>query len=85
MKRASQKYRATNWKTYNEALKALGSLLIWLDPKMNRHGLPSGKRGRSQTSSDEAIQFCLSVECLFDLPLSQAIDMTQSLLHLAGI
>jgi len=38
MKPAPQKYRTTNWKTYNEALKARGSLLIWLDPTMNWHG-----------------------------------------------
>ena len=85
MKPAPQKYRTTNWKTYNEALKARGSLLIWLDPKMNWHGQPSGKRGRSQMFSDEAIQFCLSIKCLFNLPLRQAMGMTQSLLSLAGL
>jgi len=85
MKPAPQKYRTTNWKTYNEALKARGSLLIWLDPTMNWHGQPSGKRGRSQTFSDEAIQFCLSIQCLFNLPLRQAMGMAQSLLHLAGL
>ena len=46
---------------------------------------PSGKRGRSQTFSDAAIQFCLSIKCLFNLPLRQAMGMTQSLLHLAGL
>ena len=85
MKPSPQKYRTTNWKTYNEALKARGSLLIWLDPKMNWHGQPSGKRGRSQMFSDEAIQFCLSIKCLFNLPLRQAMGMTQSLLSLAGL
>ena len=85
MKPAPQKYRTTNWKTYNEALKARGSLLIWLDPVMKWHGRPSGKRGRSQTFSDEEIQFCLSIKCLFNLPLRQAMGMTQSLLHLAGL
>jgi hypothetical protein len=30
MKPAPQKYRTTNWKTYNEALKLRGSLLIHL-------------------------------------------------------
>jgi hypothetical protein len=52
MKPAPRKYRTPNWKTYNEALKSRGSLLIWLDPTMNWHGQPSGKRGRSQTFSD---------------------------------
>jgi hypothetical protein len=35
MKPAPQKYRTTDWKAYNAALKARGSLLIWLDRTMN--------------------------------------------------
>jgi hypothetical protein len=66
-------------------LKARGSLLIWLDPTMNWHGQASGKRGRSPTFSDQSIQFCLSIKCLFSLPLRQAMGMTQSLLQLAGL
>lgn len=55
MKPALQKYRTTNWNTYNEALKSRSSLLIWLNPAMNWHGQPSGERGLSQAFSDEAI------------------------------
>ena len=40
---------------------------------------------RHQTFSDEAIQFCLSIKCLFNLPLRQAMGMAQSLLRLAGL
>nr|WP_217345312.1 IS5 family transposase [Noviherbaspirillum sp. L7-7A]MBV0879568.1 IS5 family transposase [Noviherbaspirillum sp. L7-7A]MBV0880621.1 IS5 family transposase [Noviherbaspirillum sp. L7-7A]MBV0880655.1 IS5 family transposase [Noviherbaspirillum sp. L7-7A] len=85
MKPAARKYQTTNWKAYNAALKARGSLLIWLDPTMNWHGQANGKRGRSPTFSDEAIQFCLSIKCLFSLPLRQAMGMTQSLLQLTGL
>jgi hypothetical protein len=85
MKLAPQKYRTTNWKTYNETLKVRGSLLVWLDPTLNCYGQPSGKRGRNQMSSDQAIQFCLGIKCLFNLPLRQAMGMTQSLLRLAGL
>jgi hypothetical protein len=60
-------------------------LLIWLDPKMNWRGQPSGKRGRSEKFSDQAIQFCLSIKCVFNLPLRQAMGTTQSLLRLAGL
>ncbi len=42
---AKTKYRTTNWKEYNAALKARGSLLIWLDKDMCWHGSASGKRG----------------------------------------
>ena len=52
---------------------------------MNWHGHASGKRGRSPTFSDQSIQFCLSIKCLFSLPLRQAMGMTQSLLQLAGL
>lgn len=52
---------------------------------MNWHGQPSGKRGRSPTFSDQAIQFCLSIKCLFSLTLRQAMGMTESLLRLAGL
>jgi hypothetical protein len=85
MKPTPRKYQTTNWKAYNASLKARGSLLIWLDPVMNWHGLANGKRGRSSTFSDEAIQFCLSIKCLFSLPLRQAMSMTHSLLQLAGL
>jgi hypothetical protein len=52
---------------------------------MDWYGQSNGKRGRSKTFSDEAIQFCLSIKCLSNLPLRQAMGMTQSLLHLAGL
>jgi len=66
------KYKTTHWKAYNAALKARGSLMIWLDRDMHWLGSPLGKRGRTQTFSDAAIQFCLTIKCLFNLALRQA-------------
>ena len=82
---AKPKYRTTNWKDYNAALKARGSLLIWLDKDMRWHGSASGKRGRIPKYSEAAIQFCLTIKGLFNLPLRQAMGMAQSLLELAGL
>ena len=82
---AKPKYRTTNWKEYNAALKARGSLLIWLDKDMRWHGCASGKRGRSPKYSEAAIQFCLTIKGLFNLALRQAMGMAQSLLKLAGL
>ena len=79
------KYRTTNWKEYNAALKERGSLLIWLDQDMCWHGCASGKRGRSRQYSEAAIQFCLTIKGLFNLALRQAMGMAQSLLKLAGM
>ncbi len=84
-KPAPPKYRTTNWPAYNAALKSRGSLLIWLDKDMAWFAAKSGKRGRSQTFSDAAIQFCLSIKCLFGLPLRQSLGMVESLLKQAGL
>jgi len=42
---------------------------MWLDQGMQWLGTLSGKRGRSPMFSDAAIQFCLSIKCLFGQPL----------------
>ena len=44
-----RKYRTTNWKAYNAALKAQGDLTIWLDKSMQWLAPPSGKPGAIQT------------------------------------
>ena len=63
------KCRTTNWKEYNAALKARGSLLIWLGQDMCWHGSASGKHVRSRKYSEAAIRFCLTIKALFNLAL----------------
>lgn len=84
-KRAKPRYKTTNWAAYNAALKARGSLTLWLDKDMQWYAVPSGKRGRQQVFSDAAIQFCLSIKCLFNLALRQSLGLVESLLRLAGL
>lgn len=43
-KPAPAQYRTTNWKDYNAALKARGSLSVWLDRDMQWHGQPDRER-----------------------------------------
>lgn len=83
--RPKAKYKTTNWATYNAALKARGSLTIWLDRDMQWLATPNGKRGRQRTFSEAAIQFCLSIKCLFGLALRQSLGLVESLLRLAGL
>ena len=83
--RPQTKYKTTNWAAYNAALKARGSLTIWLNRDMQWFAAPSGKRGRQRTFSDAAIQFCLSIKCLFGLALRQSLGLVESLLRLAGL
>ena len=78
-------YRTTNWRSYNAALKQRGSLLIWFDLETVWLAEPGGKRGRSATFTDAAIQVCLTLKSLFGLPLRQATGLVASLLELAGL
>ena len=75
-------YTTKNWATFNRALKQRGSLLLWFDTAMNWGAAPSGKPGRQQAHSDAAIQACLTIKVLFDLPLRQATGFVESLLKL---
>lgn len=84
-KPASNKYKTTNWPSYHAALKSRGALMIWLDPALKWAAEPTGKRGRNPTFSDAAIQFCLTIKCLFGLALRQATGMVESLLRLANL
>lgn len=82
---SKSRYRTNNWKQYNAALKARGSLTFWLDKCMSWFAAISGKRGRSPQFSDTATQFCLSIKNLFGLGLRQTVGVVQSLLALSGL
>lgn len=79
------RYRTTNWKSYNSALKRCGSLLVWLDRDMVWLAPKAGHIGRPPVFSDAAIQLCLMVKVLFGLPLRQTTGMVSSILHMAGL
>jgi hypothetical protein len=79
------RYRTTNWKSYNDALRRRGSLLIWLDKDMAWLANRAGRPGRPPVFSDAAIQFCLMVKVLFGLPLRQCTGMVSSILEMAGL
>ena len=77
-KGAKGRYKTTNWAAYNAALKARGSLTIWLDRDLQWYAPASGRRGRQRVFSDAAIQFCLSIKCLFGLALRQSLGLVES-------
>lgn len=78
-------YKTRNWAEYNKSLKQRGSLSIWFDPEMTWEAEASGRRGRQQTSSDAAIQACLTLKVLFGLPLRQTTGFVESLLERVGL
>jgi hypothetical protein len=76
-KPAAPKYRTTNWPEYNAALKRRGSLEIWFDPEMDWLSPPCGRSGRPRRFSDSAIELCLTLKALFNLPLRQKTLMVE--------
>ncbi|MEG2974719.1 MAG: IS5 family transposase, partial [Comamonas sp.] len=61
------KYRTTNWSEYNEVLKRRGSLMAWIDADLQWQAPASGRPGRPAVFSDAAVQFCLTLTCMFGL------------------
>ena len=78
-------YRTTNWKPYNAAFKARGSLTVWFDKSISWFAAVSSKRGRSPKFSDAAIQFCLTLKNLFGQALRQTTGLVHSLMSLSGL
>lgn len=83
--RPKSRYRTTNRKSYNAALKARDSLTFWLDKYVQWFGHANSKRGRSPKFSDAAIQFYLTNKSLLALALRQAMCFVESLLHLSRL
>ena len=79
------RYRTTNWPAYNASLKRRGSLMVWLDPELQWQAAPSRRAGRPAVFSDAAIEFCLTLKCMFGLGLRQATGLAESLLKLAQL
>jgi IS5 family transposase len=78
-------YRTTNWSDYNQALINRGNLTFWIDPNIKWHADPNGKSGRDHTFSDIAIQTCLTIKVLLNLPLRQTQGFMQSIITLAKL
>ena len=83
--RSKSRYRTTNWRSYNAALKARSSLTVWLNKDMQWFAAASSKRGRCPKFSDAVIPFCLAIKNLFALALRQAMGFVESLLNLSGL
>jgi hypothetical protein len=82
---ASQKLKTASSKAITYRAPPLTSVLIWIDPGTNWYGPQSGKRGRSQTFSKIAIEFCVSIAWIFGAPLRRAIEAVKSVLRAASL
>lgn len=79
------KYRTTNWPEYNASLKRRGSVEVWFGPAMAWFAVADGRAGRPLRFSDQAIEFCLTLKGVFQLPLRQVTGLVESLFKMAGL
>jgi IS5 family transposase len=78
-------YRIRNWSDYNKSLVGRGSLTLWFDEESIKkwHNVElSGKRGRSPTYSDMAIECMLTLKAVYRLPLRATQGFVLSLAEL---
>ena len=81
------KYRVSNWREYNEALRQRGSAMVWfdLDAVSGWRAAPTGKRGGQRRYPDLAIEIWLTLPVVFNLPLRQVQGFARSLLNLLDL
>ncbi|MGB4948992.1 MAG: IS5 family transposase [Candidatus Competibacter denitrificans] len=81
-------YRVTNWRAYNAALVARGSLTLWFDEAAVAGWYETGRTGRRgapRQYADVAIQCGLVIREVFHLPLRALTGFLDSLVGLLGL
>ena len=86
---SKKKYKVTNWREYNKALKQRDSLTICLSKDMadKWYARKAGNKtaGRQVKYSDYAIEMMLMLRSLFKLPLRRLERFRKSLFEFGGI
>ena len=82
------KYKIDNWRDYNKGLINRGKITLWIEDGINEswtNSDKSGKRGRSYTYSDKAMELCLTLKYLYKLPYRATEGWVNSLFELMSI
>lgn len=83
-----RQYRIRNWRQYNKALVARGSLTVWIDTRTTDtwldHDCPN-RRGRRRTYTDAAILCALLLREAYHLPLRSTQGLVSSVLGLMRV
>lgn len=84
---AKNTYRVGNWKEYNSALIQRGSLSVWISEEAIENWFYDGPAqwGADPTYSDLAIETCLTLRLVYDLPLRQTQGFIASLFRLMDL
>ena len=80
---AKSKYKLTNWREYNEALRRRGDFTIYFteDAIAGWRPAKAGKRGRPPEYSDVAIEATVLIRQVFHQPLRQTEGFMNSLVR----
>lgn len=87
----NHRYHLHNWPQYNEALKARGSLTIWLDESAIEQWIRQPRAGEKRRPgaqvvySDTAIRSMLTLKAVFHLPLRATEGFVRSIIELGGL
>ena len=87
-KKEKTKYRVRNWSEYNKALVKRGSITLWLSEDIIESWLnteKTGRRGRSDTYADTAVECILLMRNVFSLALRQTEGFVGSIMELVGL
>lgn len=82
------KYRIHNWSEYNKALIQRGSITLWFSEEAISKwysASQTGKRGRPQIYSDEAILCALLIRTVYNRPLRALQGFLLSIVVLLGV
>lgn len=81
-------YKVSNWKEYNRSLINRGNLTVWISDEAIaawNSTTPTGRKGRTKTYSDLAIETALTLRSLLRLPLRQTQGFLEGLIKLLDL
>lgn len=80
------KYRVTNWREYNQALKDRGNITIWFEEKSIHkwYANCTHKQGAQRIYSNNAIEVAGIIRLVFHLPLRQTTGFLLSIINIMG-
>jgi len=83
---SKDKYKVTNWSSYNNGLKRRGSMNLWISSDLSDQWMWEGKskRGGQYEYSDVAIELCLTIGKVYGLALRQTEGFISSFFEQCG-
>lgn len=87
-KKEKIKYKVKNWSDYNKSLINRGSITFWFSEESIKNWNSkehTGKKGRPEIYSDEAILCALCIREVFRLPLRSLVGFLISLISILGL